>query len=140
MVREVIEQVRCSEAVGMVFGLEELMGQCCLTVFPEVRSGDILAEMICNWLIEGLAFPFRDGGNIHIGAAVEESVIASDTGPEIGLQVNSRFVEPQRLGVVDGGLSANEISGLVVLLDGVASEPVFDAGVIVVEPPKSLGC
>ena len=51
-----------------------------------------------------------------------------------------RLLKPQRFGVVDGGFGANEIAGLVVLFDGVASEPVFDAGVIVIQPPESLGC
>ena len=49
-------------------------------------------------------------------------------------------MKPQRFGVVDGGFSANVIPGLVVLLDGVTPEPVFDAGVIVIQSPEGLGC
>lgn len=49
-------------------------------------------------------------------------------------------MKPQRFGVIDGGFGADVIPGLVVLLDGVASEPVFDTGVIVIESPEGLGC
>ena len=49
-------------------------------------------------------------------------------------------MKPQRFGVIDGGLGSDVIPGLVVLLDGVLPEPVFDAGVIVIEPPEGLGC
>ena len=41
--------------------------------------------------------------------------------------------------IVDGGLGAQEITGFVVLLDGVASEPVLDTGVVVVQSPECLG-
>ncbi len=43
------------------------------------------------------------------------------------------------MGIIDGGFGANVVAGFVVLLDGVASEPVFDAGVIVVESPEGFG-
>ena len=49
-------------------------------------------------------------------------------------------MKPQRFGVIDGGLGADEIAGLVVLLDGITSEPVLDAGVIVIQSPECLGC
>ena len=48
-------------------------------------------------------------------------------------------MKPQRFGVVEGGFGANEKAGFVVLLDGVTAEPVFDAGVIVIESPEGLG-
>jgi hypothetical protein len=32
------------------------------------------------------------------------------------------------------------VAGLVVLLDRVTPEPVFDAGVIVIQSPEGLGC
>ena len=58
-----------------------------------------------------------------ISTAFQKPIIACDTFPKIGLQIEDIFLKPQRLGVIDGGLSANVISGLVVLLDGVASKP-----------------
>ena len=48
-------------------------------------------------------------------------------------------MQPQQFGVIDGGFGADVIAGFVVLLDGVPSEPVFDAGVIVVESPEGFG-
>lgn len=36
-------------------------------------------------------------------------------------------------------VGADEISGLVVLFDGIASEAVFDTGIVVIEPPEGLG-
>jgi hypothetical protein len=48
-------------------------------------------------------------------------------------------LKPQRLGVIDGGFGADVIPGLVVLLDGIPSEPMFDARVIVIQPPECLG-
>ncbi len=56
-----------------------------------------------------------------------------------GLQINGRFLKPQRLGVVDGGLGAQKITSLVVLFDRVSPEPMLDAGVIVVQSPEGLG-
>ncbi len=38
-----------------------------------------------------------------------------------------------------GRVGTQEITGLVVLLDGVSPEPVLDAGVIVVQSPEGLG-
>ena len=58
--------------------------------------------------------------------------------PQSG-QVLQPFADMKVTGIVDGGFGADEKTGFVVLLDGVASEPVFDAGVIVVESPEGLG-
>jgi hypothetical protein len=88
---------------------------------------------------EDVGFHVGEGEDIHIGAAVEKTVVAFDTLPQIGLKKKDRLLEPQRFGVVDCGFGTDEKTGFVVLLDGVASEPVFDAGVVVVESPECLG-
>ena len=41
--------------------------------------------------------------------------------------------------IVDGGLGAQEITGFVVLLDGIACEPLFNTDVIVIQTLKGLG-
>ncbi len=66
-------------------------------------------------------------------------VVAFDTLPQTGLKIEDRLFEPQRFGVIDGGFGADEKTGFVVLLNGIASEPVFDAGVIVIESPEGFG-
>ena len=48
-------------------------------------------------------------------------------------------MKPQRLGVVDGGLGPDQITFFIVLLDGISPEPVFDAGVVVIQSPKRFG-
>ena len=48
----------------------------------------------------------------------------------MGLEIENRLLEPLAIGVIDGGFRADEKLGFVKLLDGVASEPVFDAGFI----------
>ena len=55
------------------------------------------------------------------------------------LQIDGRLVKPQRLGVVDCGFGTQEITGLVVQLDGVSPEPMFYDGVVFVLSPESLG-
>ncbi len=48
-------------------------------------------------------------------------------------------MKPQRFGVVDGGLGPDQITFFVVLLDGISPEPVFDAGVVVIQSPEGFG-
>ena len=136
----ILEKVGGLEAVGLIFGFEKFPGEGLLPVFPKVGRSNSAALVIGCGLGEEPMFLLGDGGHIHIGTAVEKTVVASDARPQIGLQKEDRFFEPQRFGVVDGGFGANEKTGFVVLLDGVSPEPVFDAGVIVVESPEGLGC
>ena len=139
MTGQIDEQISCFEPVSLVFRFEKFLGQGFLTVFPEVGGGDIPTGLIRHGFGEGFMLPVSDRGHIDIGTAVQKAVVAPDTCPQIGLQIESRFLKPQRFGVVDGGLGADEKTGFIVLLDGVAPEPVFDAGVVVVEPPEGLG-
>jgi len=52
-------------------------------------------------------------------------------------------LKPQRFGVVDGGLGPAQITfftrdlQVVVLFDGISPEPVFDAGVVIIQSPES---
>jgi len=42
--------------VGMVLGLEKLLGQCDLAVLPEIRRCNIAAQMIWNRVFERFIF------------------------------------------------------------------------------------
>jgi len=139
MAREVFMQISSLESVNLVFGFEQFFGQSCLAVLSEVGGADATTCRVHHGLGEDVAFLVGDGGDVHIGAAVQKTVVAFDTFPQTGLKIEDRLLQPQRFGVVDGGFGADEKAGFVVLLDGVASEPVFDAGVIVVESPEGLG-
>jgi hypothetical protein len=139
MTREVFEQMSRFESVNLVFGFEKFFGQSCLAVLSEVGGADATSCRVRHGLGEDVVFLLGDGRDIHIGAAVQKTVVAFDTLPQIGLEIEDRLLQPQRFGVVDGGLRADEKTDFVVQLDGVASEPVFDAGVIVVESPEGLG-
>ena len=139
MAGEVFVKMLRFEAVDLVFGLEEFFGQGFLTFLPEVGGADSVACLIHHGHDEDILFLLGNRRDIHIGAAVQKTVVASDTGPQIGLQIEGRLFQPQRSGVVDGGFRADEKAGFIVLLDGVAPEPVFDAGVIVIESPEGLG-
>jgi len=130
MAREVFGQMIRFESVNLVFGFEKFFGQSCLAVLSEVGCADVTTCRVRHGLGKDVAFLLGDGGDVHIGAAVQKTVVAFDTLPQAGLEIENRLFEPQRFGVVDGGFRANEKAGFVVLLDGVASEPVFDAGVI----------
>jgi len=132
-------QISRFESVNLVFGFEKFFGQSALAVLSEVGGADATSCRVRHGLGEDVAFLLGDGRDIHIGAAVQEPVVAFDTLPQTGLKIEDRLLQPQRFGVVDGGFGADEKTGFVVLLDGVASEPVFDAGVIVVESPEGLG-
>ena len=59
MTRKVFEQVGCFEAVSLEFGFEEFFGHSFLTVFSEVRGGNIVPGMIRHGFGEGFMFPFR---------------------------------------------------------------------------------
>ena len=139
MAREVFEQMSRFESVNLVFGFEKFFGQSCLAVLSEVGGADATSCRVRHGLGEDVAFLLGDGRDVHIGAAVQKTVVTFDTLPQIGLEIEDRLLQPQRFGVIDGGFRADEKTGFVVLLDGVASEPVFDAGVIVVESPEGLG-
>jgi len=139
MAGQVFMQISRFEAVNPVFGLEKFFGQSCLADLSEIGSADATSCRVGHRLGEDVAFLLGDGGDIHIGAAVQKAVIAFDTLPQTGLEIEDRLLQPQRFGVIDGGFGADERAGFVVLLDGVAAEPVFDAGVIVVESPECLG-
>jgi len=139
MTGQVFMQISRFEAVNPVFGFEKFFGQSCLAVLSEIGGADATSCRVGHGLGEDVAFLVGDGGDIHIGAAVQKTVVAFDTLPQTGLKIEDRLLQPQRFGVIDGGFRANERTGFVVLLDGVASEPVFDAGVIVVESPEGLG-
>jgi len=136
---QVREKIGCSEPMGLVFGLEEFVNEGLLSILSKVGSGDGVTCGMGDWLGETLMFPIGERGHIDIGTAVEKAVVTTDTGPQAGLQINHRLIEPQRLRVIDGGLGADEVTGFIVLLDGVAAEPVFNAGIIIVEPPEGLG-
>ena len=58
--------------------------------------------------------------------------------PQISLQIEYRFLQPQRFRVIDGSFRTDEITGFVILLDGISPEPVFDAGIIVIQSPEGL--
>lgn len=132
-------QISRPESVNLVFGFEQFFGQSCLAVLSEVGGADAMSRRVGQGLGEDVRFLVGDGGDVHIGAAIQKPVVAFDTFPQTGRQIEDRLLQPQRFGVVDGGFGANEKAGFVVLLDGVASEPVFDTGVIVVESPEGLG-
>ena len=139
MAGEVFEQMSRFESVNLVLGFEKLFGQSCLAVLSEVGGADATSRRVGNRVGEDVAFLVGDGGDVHIGAAVQKTVVTFDTLPQIGLEIEDRLLQPQRFGVIDGGFGADEKTDFVVLLDGVASEPVFDAGVIVIESPEGLG-
>ena len=139
MAREVFDQMSRFEAVDPVLGFEKFFGESCLAVLPEVRGADAMSCRVGHGLGEDVAFLVGDGGDVHIGAAVQKTVVAFDTLPQTGLEIEDRLLQPQRFGVIDGGFGADEKTDFVVLFDGVASEPVFDAGVIVIESPEGLG-
>ena len=139
MAGQVFMQINRFESVNLVFGFEKFFGQSCLAVLSEVWSADATSSRVGHGLGEEVAFLVGDGRDIHIGAAVQKTVVAFDTLPQIGLEIEDRLLQPQRFGVVDGGFRANEKTDFVVQLDGVVSEPVFDAGVIVVESPEGFG-
>lgn len=139
MAGEVFMQISRFESVNPVFGFEKFFGESCLAVLSEVGDADATSCRVGQGLGEEVLFLLGAGGGVHIGAAVQEPVVAFDTLPQTGRQIENRLLQPQRFGVVDGGFGADEEAGFVVLLDGVASEPVFDAGVIVVESPEGLG-
>ena len=132
-------QISRLEAVNLVFGFEKFFGQSFLAVLSEVGGADATSCRIGHGVGEDFAFLPGYGRDVHIGAAVQKTVVAFDTLPQTCLEKEDRLLQPQRFGVVDGGFGADEETGFVVLLDGVASEPVFDAGVIVVESPEGLG-
>jgi len=139
MAGEVFMQMSRFESVNLVFGFEKFFGQSCLAALSEVGSADAMSCRVRHGLGEDVRFQVGEGGDVHIGAAVQKTVVAFDTLPQIGLEIEDRLLQPQRFGVIDGGFRANEKTGFVVLLDGVASEPVFDAGVIVIESPEGFG-
>ena len=139
MAGEVFMQISRSESVNMVLGFEQLFGQGALAVLSEVGGADATSCRVGHGLGEDVAFLLGEGRDIYIGAAVKKAVVAFDTLPQIGLEIEDRLLQPQRFGVVDGGFRADEKTGFVILLDGVSPEPVFDAGVIVVESPEGLG-
>ena len=132
-------QISRFEAVDPVLGFEEFFGQSSLAFLSEIWGADATSCRIGHRLGEEEAFLIGDRGDIDICAAVQKSVVAFDTFPKTGLEIEDRLFEPQRFGVVDGGFGADERAGFVVLLDGVSSEPVFDAGIIVVESPEGIG-
>ena len=139
MAREVFEQMSHFEPVNLVFGFEKFFGQSCLADLSEVGGADSTSCRVGHGHGEDVTFLLGDRGDVHIGAAVQKTVVTFDTLPQTGLEIENRLFEPQRFGVIDGGFRANEKAGFIVLLDGVASEPVFDTGVIVVESPEGLG-
>jgi len=57
-----------------------------LAVFSEVRGGDATSCGVGHGLVEEQAVLVREGGDFHIGAAVEETVVTFDTLPQIGLE------------------------------------------------------
>jgi len=113
MAGEVFMQISRSESVNMVFGFEKFFGQSCLAVLSEVGSADAMSCRVRHGLGEDVAFLIGDGGDIHIGAAVQKTVIAFDTLPQTGLKIEDRLLQPQRFGVVDGGFGADEKTGLL---------------------------
>lgn len=139
MARQVFMQISRFEAVHLVFGFEKFFCQSGLAVLSEIGGADATSCRVGHGLGEEVAFLVGDGGDVHIGAAVQKAVVAFDTFPQTGLKIEDRLLEPQRFGVVDGGFGTDERTGFVVLLDGVATEPVFDAGVVVVESPEGIG-
>jgi len=139
MLRQIGEQIDRSEPMGLVFGLKEFVNKGLLPVLSEVGGGDSVTCGMGHWLGETLMFPVGERSHIDIGTAVKKAVVASDTSPQVAMQIEDRLIKPQRFGVIDGGLGADEVTGFVVLLDGVAAEPVFNAGIIVVKPPEGLG-
>jgi len=136
---QVFMQIGRFESVSPVLGFEEFFGQSSLAVFSEVGGADATSCRIGQRFGEEVAFLIGDRGDIDICAAVQKPVVAFDTLPQTGLEIEDRLLQPQRFGVVDGGFGADERAGFVVLLDGVATEPVFDAGIIVVESPEGIG-
>ena len=139
MAGEVFIQISRFESVNLLFGFEKLFGQGCLALLSEIGGTDAMSCRVGHGLGEEVGFLVGEGGDIRISAAVQQTVVAFDTLPQTGLKKEDRLSEPQRFGVVDCGFGADEKTGFVVLLDGVASEPVFDAGVVVVESPEGLG-
>jgi hypothetical protein len=91
-----------------------------------------------NRLCEKILFSLGDGRSIHVSTAVEITIITAESEPEISLQITDWFFESQRFGSIDSGLSADVITGFVVLLDGIASEPSLQAGVVVVKSPVTF--
>lgn len=139
MLRQIREKIGCCEPMGLVFGLEKFVSEGLLPVLSEVWGGDSVTCGMEDRLSEMLMFSIGERGYIDISTAAEKAVVASDTGPQIAMQIENRLIKPQRFGVIDGGLGADEVTGFIVLLDGVAAEPVFNTGIIVVEPPEGLG-
>jgi len=54
-------------------------------------------------------------------------------------------LKPQRFGVVDGGLGPDQKTfftrdlQVIVLFDGISPEPVFDAGIVIIQSPVWSG-
>ena len=98
MAREVFEQMSRFEPVNLVFGFEKFLGQSCLAVLSEVRGADATSCRIRHGLGEDVTFLLGDGRDVHIGAAVQKTVVAFDTLPQTGLKKEDRLLQPQRLG------------------------------------------
>ena len=69
----------------------------------KVRWSDVPSFVVLDWFGEGLMFVFGNRGNVNIRTAVQKLVIGSHTFPQIGLQIDDRFLKPQRLVVVGSG-------------------------------------
>jgi hypothetical protein len=101
MAREVFEQMSRFESVNLIFGFEKFFGQSCLAVLSEVGGADTTSCRVGHGLGEDVRFLVGEGGDVHIGAAVQKTVVAFDTLPQIGLEIEDRLLQPQRFGVVD---------------------------------------
>lgn len=103
MLRQIREKIGCCEPMGLVFGLEKFVSEGLLPVLSEVWGGDSVTCGMEDRLSEMLMFSIGERGYIDISTAVEKAVVASDTGPQIAMQIENRLIKPQRFGVIDGG-------------------------------------
>ena len=87
MTGQVFMQISRVEAVNLAFGFEEFFGRGCLAILSEVGGADATSFRVGHGFGEGVAFLCVEGGDVHIGAAVQKSklnvynktVIAFDT-------------------------------------------------------------
>ena len=101
MAGQIFMQISRLESVNLVFGFEKFFGQSCLAVLSEVGGADTTSCRVGHGLGEDVRFLVGEGGDVHIGAAVQKTVVAFDTLPQIGLEIEDRLLQPQRFGVVD---------------------------------------
>ena len=82
----------------MVLGFEKFFGQRCLAVLSEVGSADATSCRVGHGLGEDVRFLVGEGGDVHIGAAVQKTVVAFDTFPQTGLKIEHRRKRSQAQG------------------------------------------